>query len=313
MKISIIGADHNAMIDALHRSDLFEIVGIYDKDIRKATTAADEYSVRAFDEISALTGEVAFDCVFINGTGDEKESHILAFLGLKKNTLCFAPGLTSPQCFKAAQECCINNRTVFLQIPKEAFFRGRMDVMNNQKSGKLGRPAVANVSYYSKKEGGWHDLYFDLLYNEMCWLYDIFGEADNIYAMSNDKCSKSYTQVTIGYQSGALSIVDLMFNYPGETVRKAEICGSEGVIKYDYQKYTPYKVVKKQSSLPMDLSDLSIQYDQNDEILSSFRKNILDQDFLPQFSRKSYKITQWAQAAQESAETNRAVFMNYTE
>ncbi|GGI44875.1 inositol 2-dehydrogenase [Paenibacillus marchantiophytorum] len=238
IQAAIIGAGCVGQRYAKHllKTELSEIVGVYDADVEAASQLGMASNCQSFTKFEALTAAIPANTVFVcmeSAIGSRKQ-HILLALLHGRHVITPLTAELSLTDIKILMEASYKYNTRLLFLHPEKFTAHNRDIQKNIDDGAIGQIGMINVKRYSMKPlfSAWHDLAI-LDIDLLRW---IVGDVATVYAMRTSSENVDYTLITLKFTNGAIANIEDFLGYPGEYTSAVEYAGSKGVIRYDSRK-----------------------------------------------------------------------------
>ncbi len=224
-----------------------ELVAVMDADPERAAAAAEQFDVPSFTKVEALLERDDVDAVYIATPTDAHAPQAQAAIAAGKHALVEKPlALTAAEAASIAEAA--DQQGVLVGTGFMMRHHGAHQAIKKLLAdGAIGTPVLARAQlscWYPPMEGAWRQdpqrggggAFIDLGNHCFDLLEMFLGKTVQVHAFTgnlvHDYASEDTALVTFRFASGAVGVVDNLFNVPDEAVKNVlEIYGSGGSIR----------------------------------------------------------------------------------
>lgn len=243
MKVVVVGCGGMGRIHAIHYASMpeVELVGVCDIEVHLAERLADETNCRAFASYEEMMSAVKPDLVSIALPTYLHKEYTVKTAALGAHVVCEKPmALTLEDAAEMIRACEQAGVRLFVGHVVR-FFPEYADIKRKVEAGGLGKLGVAHAKRsgsHPAKVKEWFGNFeqsggviLDLMVHDIDFMRWALGEVKSVYALNRRDQEMDYALATLVFEQGAVANLEAFWGYPGPFHTKAEIAGSDGIVR----------------------------------------------------------------------------------
>ena len=248
MRVGIVGAGSMGRVHAAGwQAAGADLVGVVSRGGASARSLAQAHGARAFPDLDALLSEV--DVVDLCVPSDLHHPMTLRAAAAGKHVVCEKPLALSVADADAMIEACERAGVrlfiahVLRFFPQyraaaEAVRAGHLGQMGVMRFRRVAYPPREGASSWFADESRSGGMICDLMVHDFDYALSLAGPVARVFARSlrsrHPESNRDYALVTLGFESGAMALVEGGWVYPAGTFRTGfDLAGTDGVIEWD--------------------------------------------------------------------------------
>ncbi len=255
-RVGIIGAGGMGRYHAERWQQLpVEIAGFYDVRRESAENMVQQYGGRVYESLEALVTDV--DLVDVCTITTAHKEGVLAAAAAGTAVICEKPlARTVADCEEMVAACEAAGVPLFVAQVVRFFpqFEKAKEVLD---SGQLGKPSVIRTVragsmpawgerswFYNFEESG--GVIMDVGIHDIDFVRWCFGEVRRVFARGlsfSEENGRDHALTTLRFANGAVGHIESSWAHPaGQFMTRFEVAGDEGLMMWDSQKDTPFRL-----------------------------------------------------------------------
>ncbi|MFD2673634.1 Gfo/Idh/MocA family protein [Marinicrinis sediminis] len=238
MRIAAVGAgaEASANLNKWAAVDGMEIAGIYDENEAVAKQAAAACHTTPYTCMNTMLEEVKPQLILVQGgSASGMAEQIQAAIRSGVDVRCASVLAEDLEQAQAQLDQWQQAAGRVMVLSSSRFDPRFIDLKQAIAGGKIGRFGVMNTTCYMPDNNA---NLIEAMIRELGMVLDLLGEVKTIYAMQRQQAGVNMMLITLRMASGGIVNMEVCSGYPGEAVRKGEIAGNRGVLRYNDSKHT---------------------------------------------------------------------------